>query len=157
MRAFMISCFAVLAGCSKNPSVSASSSLAETVSTNCDTVAADWRPPLLGQCSERLDSSETVANPSDRNSKYYRSRFAIWFSDSLSGPEACRLLERHKARITAGVRGALGAASYTIAVPDPGADWSAWQALLARLSAEPGFQHAYGIRYGGKFRVPPEG
>jgi hypothetical protein len=85
--------------------------------------------------------------------RYIRTRFDVWFADSLSGPSACRLLERYHARVLEGFRDAKEAGVYTIAVTDPGAHWAAWEALLDRMSREPGFRHVYGIAYGGILQV----
>jgi hypothetical protein len=149
----LIGLVTILLGCSKGASIGTRPDPAQATSDTCATLAASWRPPLTGPWKEALDSSETVTKPSDPTIRYIRTRFDVWFADSLSGPAACRLLERHHARVLAGVRDASGAGAYTIAVPDPGADWPAWEALVARLSEEPGFRHVYGIAYGGKFQT----
>jgi hypothetical protein len=155
LRTLLISLLTVLAGCSKSPG--ASTRPAQAALDSCDRVAADWRPPLPSQWSEQIDSSDTVVKPSEPAIRYIRNRFDVWFADSLSGPEACRVLKRHKATVVGSAKDASGAGIYTIAVPDPGTNWNAWETLLERLRAEPGFRHVYGISYGGQLRIEPEG
>lgn len=102
------------------------------------------------------DSPQTVSKPSDPNIRYIRARFDVWFAGSLSGPETCRLLERHHARVVGGFRDA-EADVYTIGIPDPGVDWTAWEVFSTRLQAEPGLLHVYGIAYGGTFQAREPG
>src|SRR3954469_16538346 len=108
----LIGLVSILIACSRGTGASAPVQAATPPDT-CATMAANWRPLLSGPWREEIDSSQTVAKPSDASIRYVRARFDVWFADSLSGPDACRLLERYHARVLAGVRGAFGVAGYT--------------------------------------------
>lgn len=149
-----ISLTIILSSCSRGTAVATRKNLAQEIPEPCSSLAADWRPPVSGDWKEILDSSEIVTKPSEPTIQYYRTRFVIWFADTASGPEVCRLLEEYHAAVVGGLREASGADSYVIAVSDPGPDWDEWEALFARLSAEPGIQRVHGLPYGVR-AIPP--
>jgi len=105
------------------------------------------RPAMPGQLNLPRDSTLTVHRPDESLSLYYRNIAGIVFDDTTSGTTIRALLRRYHGTIIGGstYTGSFGA--YIVEVPDPGPDFDKLDALLNRITREPGVSYAYGLTY----------
>lgn len=99
------------------------------------TVVTDTvRPPI--PTSDRPDDSlYLVRDPVDTVPIYYRRLFDIVFADSTSGGTIRAFLLKYGAEIVSGLP---LIHAYTVRTSDPGEGWSAYQARIHAMQAEPG-------------------
>ena len=118
-------------------------------------------PTIPSAWTEILDSSVTTVASSDASIRYFRHRYAIVFGATTSGLVIRDFMQRHSATIVGGDPFALPRGAYIIAIPDPGASYSAVQALEAQLRADSGVVNAFALTYRGKLdfrgRYPSDG
>jgi hypothetical protein len=117
---------------------------------SCDTVPDRWRPAVRDWQNDPIDSTQTIVDPAHPSGRYIRARFQVEIAPGLAGPDACRLLARHHARVMGGYQNVSGSASYVIAVPDPGMSWPTWTALEESLRKDPDFTSVLKLLYGGR-------
>jgi len=93
------------------------------------------------------DTTFTVHRPDDSLSLYYRNIVGIVFDDTTSGSTIRALLHLYHGTLIGGspYTGSFGA--YIVEVPDPGPGFDKLDALLNRMTREPGVSYAYGLTY----------
>jgi len=104
------------------------------------------------------ETAYAAVSPADTMAIYYRRVVGIRFDDSTSGSTVREVLTRYQATIIAG---SPNVGAYIVRVPDPGPTYQALEALVLRLSVEPGVDFAFGITFRGaaspQARYPTDG
>jgi hypothetical protein len=105
------------------------------------------RPAMPKRLNLPQDSTFTVHRPDDSLSLYYRNIVGIVFDDTTSGSTIRALLRRYNGTIIGGSPYTESFGAYVVEVPDPGPDFDKLDALLNRITREPGVSYAYGLTY----------
>ena len=105
------------------------------------------RPAIPKRLNLTQDSTFTVRRPGDTLALCYRNIVGIVFDDTTGGATIRGVIRRYAGTIIGGSphTGSFGA--YIVCVPDPGATFDVFDALLTRISREPGVDYAYDLTY----------